>query len=80
MSICSSQSDFNIAVKKALDNYEGKNKKGYKDFMLVFSIIYLILTIWAVFLAMKIPDREHRTLHIFFAIVAGPVYLISSWL
>ena len=34
MSVCSDQSSFNDAVKKALDKYSGRDKKGYKIAMI----------------------------------------------
>ena len=80
MSICQDQNSFNIAFKKALDDYNGKNVKNYNVIMGVSAAIYLILLIWAIFLAIKIPDRDHRTLHIFFAIACPPLYIISHYL
>lgn len=80
MSVCDSQADFNQAFKKALDDYNGKNVKGYNTGMAVAAVIYLLLLVWAVVIAMKIPDRDHRTLHIFFAIMCPPLYIISHFI
>ena len=79
MSLCSDQSTFNNAVSNALDNYT-KKKAASNKVMVVIAIIYFILLFWALNIAMHIPDKSHRTLHIFFSIVSPPVYLIAHYL
>lgn len=79
MSVCNDQTTFNKAVKIAADDYLGTTKTS-NTFMVVSIIIYLILLIWAVMIAMQVSSREDRTLHIFFAIMAPPAYIISHFL
>lgn len=71
-SICDNQENFSKAVTVALSSNRYINMGTF--------ILYMALLIWAVFLAMKVADRDHRILHIFSAIIAPPLYIISSCL
>lgn len=81
MSLCNDQTTFNSAVKKALDSYTtNDDTKSGKIAPIVLAVIYIVFLIWALILAMKVEDRDHKTLHIFFAITAPPLYVLSHYL
>lgn len=72
--ICQNQAKFNNAMKTALDNYVNPKPNGA---MVAGAFIYLLLIVFAVVLALRIPDSEHRILHVTFAIMAAPIYILS---
>ena len=81
MSVCQDQQTFNKAFKQAIDDY-GKDEcttTQCKVTMTVFVIIMLLFYIWAVILAMRVRDPEHRLLHIIFALGTGPIYVLSYY-
>lgn len=73
-SVCDNQVKFNRAVKTALDNYVNPKPNGA---MTVAVIIYLVLIVLAVMLALRVPDMEHRVLHVVFAIMGAPLYILA---
>jgi uncharacterized membrane protein len=77
--VCASQDTFNEAFKKAVKNY-GQVPEKDKNLYTAVGIIYLVLTIWAIILAMRISDSEHRVIHIIFAVLFGPLYVLSHYL
>jgi len=48
--------------------------------MQMWALIYLVFTIWALYLAMRIKEKEHRVLHMTLALIAGPVYVFGYYL
>lgn len=42
--------------------------------------IYILFLFWAIILAMKVNDKDHRILHIALAILVSPVYVLSYYL
>lgn len=77
--VCASQDTFNKAFKEAVKNY-GQIPEKDKNLYTVVAIIYLVLTIWALILAMHVSDSEHRVIHIIFAVLFGPLYVLSHYL
>lgn len=78
--LCKDQETFN----KALDSYrEEKNNeikeeiKKNRGTIMTLVIIMLIFLVWAVMLALKVKDPEHRTLHVFLALLTSPLYILS---
>jgi heme/copper-type cytochrome/quinol oxidase subunit 4 len=79
MSVCANQTTFNSALKTAVKDVEEKERKDNMVARTVGGILYLILTIWAVMLAMK-TDGNVRQLHMIFAFLFSPVYIIAYYL
>jgi len=88
--LCMNQDSYNSAFKKALNQYKKEEdvKKGLrcddndtrcKVGMVVVSIIIFIFYLWALLLALKVEDTEHRTLHVLFALTTGPLYVLSHY-
>ena len=76
--VCNDQKTFNKAVKKAiyhLDEPESKNQAAN----LVMVLITLTFYIWALLLALKVQDKQHRLLHVLFALVFGPLYVLAYY-
>jgi len=76
-SVCQNQNSFNSAVYDAV-KYTSKQNKPHKWLMLVAFILYVLLTLVAVFLAIK--EKANRQLHILFALLFGPLYIIAHLL
>ena len=90
MSICSDQDAYNHAFKKALNKYKkdeevkyglrcGENDTGCKVGVVVMFIIMILFYLWALILALKVSDPEHRTLHVLFALATGPLYVLAHY-
>jgi uncharacterized membrane protein len=78
MSICNDQESFNTAFNKAL-----KQDCSTNDCRLRYTItiiIALIFYIWAVTLALRITEKEHRVLHVTAALAFGPLYVLAYYL
>lgn len=77
--VCDNQQNFNIAFRKAIDYDIKQNMKS--DWYTVAIILYFIFTVWALILAIKnAPRGPDRTLHLVFAMVASPAYVLSYYL
>jgi hypothetical protein len=79
--VCNDQKTFNKAVKKAIkhiddDDDENQNKTS-KLFMVLITLFFYL---WAVLLALKVSDKDHRVLHITLALLLGPLYVLSYYL
>jgi uncharacterized membrane protein (DUF106 family) len=88
--LCSNQDSYNQAFKKALNKYKkdedikkglrcDENDTGCKVGMIIIFIIMIIFYLWAVILALKVSDPEHRTLHVLFALATGPLYVLAYY-
>ena len=78
--VCKDQVTFN----RALDTYQEEKEnemtedlKKNRGAMIAVLIIMIIFIIWAVMLALKVKDPEHRTLHVFLALLTSPLYILS---
>ena len=80
MSVCEDQSKFNQAFEKAADNYLEKPVYANKTVAIVSVVIMLVFTVWALLLAMRVKEKEHRVLHLLLALIASPLYVISYYL
>ena len=88
--ICMDQNSYNQAFKSALNQYKKDEqiKYGYrcadddsscKAGVGIMFIIMIIFYLWALILALKVNDKEHRTLHVLFALATGPLYVLSHY-
>ena len=79
--VCSDQKTFNKAVKKALNHLDDDEDKPKNQTARIFMVlITLSLYLWAVLLALKVSDADHRVLHVSLALVLGPVYVLAYYL
>ena len=78
--VCSDQKTFNKAVKKALNHLDDEDKPKNQTSRIFMVLITLSLYLWAVLLALKVSDPEHRVLHVSLALVLGPVYVLAYYL
>lgn len=78
--VCNSQDDFNVAFNKAVkqNNKDAMKKAG--PWVLVYSILYLVFFVWALMLAMQVPPGENRIVHLVFAMVFSPVYVLAHYI
>jgi hypothetical protein len=77
MPVCNNQADFNEAVKTALEYTQDKEMQ---QTPVLVVLLWLLFLVWAVMLAVKIPAGPKRTMHILFAMLASPLYVLSHYL
>ena len=82
--ICKDQKSYNKAFKNALNTYNLSENECKTDICKlknnIFSIIVLVFYLWALLLASKVKDKEQRIIHFIFAILTGPIYVISYYI
>lgn len=74
--VCNNQDDFNVAMREAINQIAVKDELPW---MYVYSIVWFIFLFWALTLALKMP-KEQRLIHLIFAIMFSPVYILSYYL
>jgi hypothetical protein len=83
MSLCSDQKTFNKAVRKAIEHIDDEDETDQSNGLVVKLIVSLIMIsfyLWALLLALKVSDKEHRVLHVTLALLTGPLYVLSYYL
>jgi hypothetical protein len=78
--VCNDQNSFNNALDKYQKEKTEEIVKKYGVAYVIFFILYFIAIIYAVILALKVSDVEHRRLHVVFALIAAPAYIIAYYL
>lgn len=78
--VCQNQDKFNQAFHEALNNDKEKYMDKNKNWLTIYSILWLISMIWAVILAMKVKDPEHRVIHLVLAFLFSPIYVLSHYM
>jgi len=76
--VCTNQDDFNHALKHALKNINKENMKKETSVMYLYLVPWLIFLLWALILAMKVPEGPNKVLHIILAVLFSPLYVIAS--
>ena len=88
--LCEDQDSYDTAFKKALNKYKKDEEVKYgvrcaegdigcKIGVVVVFIIMILFYLWALILALKVSDPEHRTLHVLFALTTGPIYVLAHY-
>ena len=79
--VCNNQQVFNKAVRNALNHLgDDEDSKLSPATNLIMALIGLSFYLWAVLLALKVSDKEHRVLHVTLALLTGPLYVLSYYL
>lgn len=78
--VCDNQGDFNIAFRKALEHNTRETYKKSKPWLYVSLVLWVVFFVWAVMLGMQVPAGPNRILHLVFAMMFSPVYVISYYL
>lgn len=78
--VCQNQADFNQAFREALKFNAKENMKEAKPWVYVYLALWVIFFVWAVMLAQQVPAGPARTLHMLFAVLCGPVYVLAYYL
>ena len=78
--VCDNQADFNKAFHKALEHNNRENYKKSKPWMYVSVLLWVIFFVWALMLAMKVTPGPERQVHLVFAMIFSPVYVLSYYL
>jgi hypothetical protein len=81
-SVCQDQVTFNNAVKTAIKQMNEDKMKENRGIKAVVLVLYLVLTVWALTLAInaQVSSQTERILHLIFAILASPVYILAYYL
>ena len=79
MSVCNNQQDFESALKSA-SRYVRDEEKPPSNTMKVVCIVYLIIGVWALLLALRVPSGTKRIEHIVFALIFPPAYIVAHYL
>lgn len=77
--VCDNQDDFNMAVREAIQNNRQKNMEQNQPWAAVSAVIYLIFLVWALMLALRLPPSSERVLHLVFAFLASPLYVLMYY-
>jgi hypothetical protein len=77
--VCGNQSDFNMAFNKALKQNNKEAMKKAKAWVVVSLTVWLIFFIWALMLAMQLPQGSDKTVHLVFAMAFSPVYVLAHY-
>lgn len=79
--VCDNQQDFNVAFRKALKHNMKEDVKKMGVWLYIYMILWLVFFVWALCIAMKVaPSGPDRTLHLVFAMVFSPIYVIAYYL
>jgi len=78
--VCNNQANYNIALRKAIDYNDNKNVKEAIPLMKIYIILWAITFTWAILIALKVSEPEHRVIHVTLAAVFSPAYLIGHYL
>lgn len=78
--VCDSQDDYNQAFRNALKYNREQNMKSAGNWIWVYLVIHLVFLFWGVMLASKVQPGPYRTMHMMFALLFSPVYVLSHYL
>ena len=78
--VCDNQADYNRAFRAALEYNRKQNQKNAGNWLLVYAIIHIIFLFWAIMLAAKVQPGPYRTMHMTFALLFSPVYVLGHYL
>ena len=78
--VCNTQDSFNVAFNKALKATAEDDMKKSKPWMYVYVVLWLTFFIWALVLAMQVAQGPNRLIHLVFAMVFSPVYVLSYYI
>jgi hypothetical protein len=77
--VCNTQDDFNIAFDKALKQNNKDAMKKARPWVYVYMTLWMIFFIWALVLAMQVAPGPNRLVHLVFAMVFSPVYVLAYY-
>lgn len=77
--VCNNQADFNMAFRKALVANNKQDVKNMGGWLYVYVTLWFIFLFWAIVIAMRVSAGRERTLHLVFAIVASPAYVLAHY-
>ena len=67
------------AVAAALER-ENKRAKAASPAMIISTLLYLALLVWALMLASRVAPGPYRTLHLTMAILFAPAYVLAHYI
>jgi hypothetical protein len=78
--VCNNQNDFNQAILNAIRYSNKESIKKSQPWASVCGVIWVIFFVWALILAMKLPEGTQRVEHVMFAILFSPAYVLANYL
>jgi bacteriorhodopsin len=77
--VCDNQDDFNIAFQKAVKQDAKDRMKNNKPWIFAYTSLWLVFFVWALLLAMRVQPGPSKVVHLVFALVFSPIYVISYY-
>lgn len=77
--VCQDQETFNEALREGIDSYN-EQRKVSTGYMLFYLILALFFLVWALILAYQPKRSQERLLHLFLALLASPLYVLSYYM
>jgi len=77
--VCADQKTFNKAVSNAIYHLDDDDKPKNRVAQMILALIMLSFYLWALLLAMRVQDKDHRILHVTLALLTGPLYVLSYY-
>lgn len=78
--VCNNQNDFNQAILNAVKYSNKESMKRAQPWASICGVIWVIFFVWALILAMKLPEGTKRVEHVMFAILFSPAYVLANYL
>jgi hypothetical protein len=78
--VCNTQDTFNVAFDNALKQNNKDAVKKAKPWIYVYATLLMIFFIWALLLAMQVAPGPNKIVHLVFAMVFSPLYVIAYYL
>jgi archaellum biogenesis protein FlaJ (TadC family) len=78
--VCSNQDDFNEAFRTAVKYSRKEEAVKMRPYAYTYMVLWVIFLVWALILAMQVPVGPSRVLHLVFAIVFAPAYVLGYYL
>ena len=78
--VCQNQNDFNMAVRNAIKYNMKQDVKQAKPYLIPYLVLWALFFVWALTLAMRVNRGPDRVLHMFFAMMASPLYVLAHYL
>lgn len=75
--VCQNQDTFNEALDKSFRNLNNRREKQNMPWFYVYMCFFTIFFVWALILALSNPQGPDRVMHLVFAMVFSPFYVLA---
>lgn len=78
--VCDDQKKFNEAFKKAIIQADEDMMEKSSGWIVLYTLLYLVFIVWAIILAMRMPESPGRVVHLVLAMAFAPFYVLAYYL